>query len=242
VSLEGRIAVVTGAARGIGRAVALRLHADGATVAAVDIDPAALDEGVPEVALRIALDVTNADEVAALPHRLGGPAAILVNCAGITGDALVHKMSRELYRKVLNINLAGTHMVTEALVPGMKSARFGRIVHFSSRAYLGNVGQANYAASKGAVVAMAKAQALRWGPWGITTNVIAPGLIRTRLTDAIPPDIRQKFIAAIPVGRIGEPEDIAGAVRYLVDPASDFVNGQTLLVCGGRSVGGPIRG
>lgn len=239
--VAGRIAVVTGAARGLGNAIAKRLVADGARVVGIDMDLVTLNEGLPEAELRLNLDVTDAAAVAKLPDALPAPATILVNCAGITGDAMVHKMSRELYRKVLNINVLGTHQVTEVLIPGMKAQRYGRIVHFSSRAYLGNVGQANYAASKGAIVGMTKAQALRYGPFGITVNAIAPGLIRTRLTDAIPPDIRQGFINAIPIGRIGEPEDIAATTRFLCSQEAEFVNGQTLLVCGGRSVGAPLK-
>lgn len=239
--VQNKIAVVTGAARGLGQAIARRLAADGARVIGIDMDLDVLKAELPEAELHVSLDVTDAAAVAALPEHLPGDAAILVNCAGITGDAMIYKMTRELYRKVLNINLVGTHQVTEALVAGMKRQRYGRIVHFSSRAYLGNVGQANYAASKGAVVGMAKAQALRYGPFGITVNAIAPGLIRTRLTDAIPPDIRQGFINAIPIGRIGEPDDIAAATRFLCGTEAEFVNGQTLLVCGGRSVGAPLK-
>lgn len=240
--LKDRIAVVTGAARGIGLAVARLLAADGARVAALDVDGAVLDEALPQATWRIALDVTDPAAVARLPAVLDGPAAIVVHCAGITADAMVHKMTPEQYRRVLDVNLAGSHRVSAALIPGMRAARFGRIVYIGSRAWLGNVGQANYAASKGGLVGLARAQALSLGRDGIRVNVVAPGLIETRLTDAIPDRIRDRLVAAIPLGRIGQPADIAHVVRFLVDPASDFITGQTLLVCGGRSVGAPIVG
>lgn len=235
--LEGRIAVVTGAARGIGLAVTRRLIADGALVAAVDLDGSVLDESLPEAAWRIVLDVTDPMAIARLPAVLGDSASMLVNCAGILDNALVHEMTPDQYRRVLEVNLAGSHRVTSALIPGMKRARFGRIVHIGSRSWLGNLRQANYAASKGGVVGMTRAQALALGPHGITVNAVAPGFIQTRLTDEISASDRERLTTSLPIKRMGTPADVAEAVRYLLDPAAEYVTGQTLIVCGGRSVG-----
>jgi len=239
--VTGGLAVVTGAARGLGLAIAKRLIAANVEVAAVDMDGEVLRAALPDASYHLTVDVTDAKAVANRLGALPSPVTKVALCAGITDDAMVYKMTATQYRRVLDINLVGSLNVSEALLPQMVSAGQGRILYISSRAYLGNVGQANYAASKGGIVGIAKAQALHYGPAGISVNAIAPGLIRTRLTDAIPTEIRDGFIRAIPLGRIGEPDDVALAAMFLLGDDAGFISGQTLLVCGGRSVGAPLK-
>lgn len=242
-SIEGQLAIVTGAGRGIGLSVARLLAADGARVIGIDRDPEPLEEAHSLIPTFIpkTLDVTSRPSVVEFLRFLEGtsPPQILVHCAGITQDALVHKMTREQYLAVLKVNLVGSHLFSEAILKRMQENRYGRVVHFSSRAYLGNIGQANYAASKGGVVGLTRAQALKYSRFGITVNAVAPGFVKTRLTAAIPEEVKTKLIAAIPVGFAGEPEDIAHLVRALVDPDARFITGQTLLICGGRSLNDP---
>jgi 3-oxoacyl-[acyl-carrier protein] reductase len=236
--------VVTGAGRGIGRAIVLSFLKEGVKVYGVDRDEEPLLELKGEKGfLPVVLDVTSEKEVVEFRDRLKkeGGVQIVVHSAGITADALVEKMTLEDFRKVLKVNLYGSYLFTETLIPLMVENRYGRVVHFSSRAYLGNMGQINYATSKGGVVGLTRAQALRYASYGITVNAIAPGFINTRLTQAIPEEVRKKLISAIPVGFAGEPEDIAFVVRFLVDPRSRFLTGQTIFVCGGRSLREPLR-
>lgn len=244
-----RKALVTGAARGIGLEIARQLGRDHDLVL-LDIDEQALREaqdslkGVKGSLTLVRADISREEECQRAWQEAcaEGPPLVLVNNAGITRDAMVHKMEEAAFRQVIAINLLASIYLTELAVDAMTGAGFGRVVYLSSRAYLGNVGQANYASSKGGVVGYARSMALRHGPAGITFNCVAPGLIRTRLTDAIPDQIRQKFIDAIPVARIGQPEDIAGEVAWLCSEQAGFITGQVRHVCGGRSYAGPIKG
>jgi len=242
-SIANQLAIVTGAGRGIGRKVVERLAQDGARVIAIDRDREPLEElhrDLPDLTIH-PLDITDREGIEHFLNTLPEtpPPSILVHCAGITQDALIQKMTPEQYRTVLKINLVGAHLFSEAVIRRMVIHRYGRVVHFSSRAYLGNFGQANYTASKGGIVGLTRAQALRYSSYGITVNAVAPGFVRTRLTEAIPPDVQARLISAIPVGFPGEPEDIAHIVRALVDPGARFITGQTILICGGRSLSPP---
>jgi 3-oxoacyl-[acyl-carrier protein] reductase len=236
-----RIAVVTGAAAGIGRAIALRLAAGGDTVVAVDIAPQ-IDEtterlrsaGGRAVAVRADLtDPAGLDEVRDAARGIDGRLAVLVNCAGITRDARLVKMTTEAFETVLAVNAGAAYRLTRVLVPDMVPG--SAIVNISSRAYLGNFGQFNYSMSKGALVGMTRALALDLAP-GIRVNAVAPGLIGTEMVLTIPEEIRGRMIAAIPAGRMGTPEEIAEVVSWLASPASSYITGTVLIAGGGRSL------
>jgi len=243
-------ALVTGAARGIGLATA-RLLGKRYDLVLLDVDTDALEAAGGELAAStpasislVTGDLSAPDGATEIWRQVcadGPPPQVLVHNAGITRDALVHKMAEDDFRLVIRVNLLAPIRLTELALPALRKSGWGRVVFLSSRAYLGNVGQANYSASKGGVVGYARSMALRFGKDGITFNCVAPGLIRTRLTDAIPPEIRRKFIDAIPVGRIGQPEDVAGEIAWLCSEEAGFITGQVRHVCGGRSYAGPIK-
>ena len=233
-------AVVTGAARGIGRAIAARLAADHAVVC-VDLDPrvtetaAAITAGggtaVP-VVVDLREDASPAAVAAALDD-LAVPLKVLVNNAGITRDALVTKMSEDDFCAVLDVNLGAAWALTEHLLDRLVDG--AAIVNTSSRSYLGSVGQYNYAMSKGGLVGLTRALALSLAP-RVRVNAVAPGLTATEMTMAMPDDVRDKLVAAIPLGRMGQPAEIAEVVAALAGDALSYVTGQVLLACGGRSL------
>lgn len=235
------LAVVSGAARGIGRAIAKRLGADGATVLLVD-----LAEGVSATAGELRSGGVDAHPVRAdLADPRGirsvvdavrdreEPLGVLVNNAGITKDALLVKMSEEEFLDVLDVNLGAAYELTQALVPLFADA--GSVVNMSSRAHLGNVGQFNYAASKGGLVGLTRALALELAP-RVRVNAVAPSLTATEMTLAMPEHIRDRMVASIPAGRMGEPAEIADVVAFLAGDASSYVTGQVVVACGGRSL------
>jgi 3-oxoacyl-[acyl-carrier protein] reductase len=244
-----RVAVVTGAGRGIGRAVALRLARDGHSIGLIDMDEASCKEvaeaarglGVDALALRA--DVSNETEVnsavAAVAQELGGP-VILVNNAGITRDALLFKLAASDWDAVMNVHLRGAFLMARACQAHMVDANWGRIVNMSSASALGNRGQANYSAAKAGLQGFTKTLAFELGPFGVTVNAVAPGFIATDMTDATavrlglsPEEFRSKSAAAIPVRRVGIPEDVASAVAFFASDESSFVSGQVLYVAGG---------
>jgi len=226
--------VVTGAARGIGRVIAETLRDTGPfSVVGVDIAPElALSEGI--VPVQVDLTASDGPEaVKAGVEETGLPLLGVVNNAGITRDARLINMTDADFSSVLTVNLGAAFRLAESLSPLI--APGGAIVNIASRAYLGNFGQYNYSMSKGGLVGMTRALAIDLAP-DVRVNAIAPGLIASEMSLAIPDEIREKMIAAIPLGRMGEPKEIAQAVWYLLSPQSSYITGHVLVVGGGRSL------
>jgi 3-oxoacyl-[acyl-carrier protein] reductase len=242
--LNGKVAVVTGGGRGIGRAIALGLARQGADVAvAVSRDVAGAEAVAEEIralgrrALARKTDVANGEEaealVAAAVEELGR-IDILVNCAGITRDGLLMRMSEEDWDTVIDVNLRGTFLCTKAALRRMVRQRSGRIVNVTSiMGVVGNGGQANYSASKAGIIGLTKSTAKEVGSRGITCNAIAPGWIRTQMTEGLPDEMRDTVVKQVPLARLGEPEDIAGPVVFLCSDAASYITGQVLVVDGG---------
>jgi 3-oxoacyl-[acyl-carrier protein] reductase len=234
-SLEGRMALVTGASRGIGRAIAAELANAGAQVVVGYRSGAEEAEGVAsEIGGKaIQADVSDPDEAKRLVDE-AGEVDVLVNNAGVTRDGLLVRMPDEDWRSVLDTNLGGAFNTCRAASRGMMKRRSGAIVNISSVVGVhGNPGQTNYAASKAGIIGFTKALARELGSRGVRANVVAPGYISTRLTNELPEELRQTMLANTPLGRFGEPQDIAGAVRFLCSDAAAFVTGEVLLVDGG---------
>ena len=246
---EQRVAVVTGAARGIGGAVARRLGTDGFDVAVLDLDEPACAGTVESVtgsgrrALAVGVDVADAAAVESAVARVAdelGPPTVLVNNAGITRDNLLFKMTEDDWDSVLAVHLRGAFLMTRATQSYMTSAGWGRIVNLSSTSALGNRGQANYAAAKAGMQGFTKTLALELGKFGVTANAIAPGFIVTDMTAATAERLGVSFeefqaarAAETPVPRVGTPDDIAHAVSFFVSEGASFVSGQVLYVAGG---------
>ena len=234
-SLDGRTALVTGGSRGIGRAIAGSLAKAGATVV---IGYRSGAEEAEEVAGEIGgravqADVSDPEEAQRLVEE-AGEVDVLVNNAGVTRDGLLARMSDEDWRAVLDTNLGGTFNTCRAVTRGMMKRRAGSIVNISSIVGVhGNPGQTNYSASKAGIIGFTKALARELGSRGVRANVVAPGYISTRLTNELPEELQQAMLASTPLGRFGDPEDVAGAVRFLASDAAAFVTGEVLLVDGG---------
>ncbi len=241
--LTSKTALVTGAARGIGQAIALRLAQDGADLALCDLKTEWLDETAQKVralgrhAETFAVNVADAPSVAAGVDAVAaafGKIDILVNNAGITRDGLLLRMSDDDWNAVLDINLKGVFLVTRAVAKHMVRARSGAVVNVASVVGItGNPGQANYTASKAGVIALTKTCAKEFGSRNIRFNAVAPGFIHTAMTDKLPPAARDAMLKLVPLGRPGEPEDVANVVAFLAGPDAAYVNGQVLTVCGG---------
>jgi 3-oxoacyl-[acyl-carrier protein] reductase len=247
--LAGKTAIVTGAARGIGAAVAKRLACDGCAVAVLDLDEASCQPVVEEIeaaggrALAVGVDVSDESAVhaavARVADRLGGP-TVLVNNAGITRDNLLFKMTVDDWDAVMSVHLRGSFLMTRAVQGFMIEARFGRIVNLSSTSALGNRGQANYAAAKAGLQGFTKTLALELGRYGVTANAIAPGFIETEMTAATAArlgmsfeDFKARAAAEIAVARTGTPADIAHTASFLAGEGAGFVSGQVIYVAGG---------
>ena len=247
--MTDRIAIVTGSARGIGAATARRLAADGMAVAVLDLDEAACAGTVKEIAdaggraIAVGADVSNSEQVKAAVERvaadLGGP-TVLVNNAGVIRDNLLFKMTDDDWDTVLGVHLRGAFLMSRAVQKHMVDQRFGRIVNLSSTSALGNRGQVNYSAAKAGLQGFTKTLAIELGPFGVTANAVAPGFIATDMTATTAAhigmsfeDFKQAAAAQIPVRRVGQPDDVANTISFLVSEGAGFVSGQVIYVAGG---------
>jgi 3-oxoacyl-[acyl-carrier protein] reductase len=246
---EQRVAIVTGAARGIGAAAAVRLAAEGRAVAVLDLDESACKDTVEQItaaggrAIAVGADVADEAQVEAavtrIAEELGAP-TILVNNAGVLRDNLLFKMSASDWDTVMNVHLRGSFLMTRAVQKYMVEAKFGRVVNLSSSSALGNRGQVNYSAAKAGLQGFTKTLAFELGKFGVTANAVAPGFIVTDMTAATAARVGmgfEEFQAAaatqIPVQRVGKPDDIANAIAFFTGDAAGFVSGQVLYVAGG---------
>lgn len=244
--LQGRVAIITGAAQGIGKATALRFGREGAKVAVWDINEEAGRQVVDQIirdggeARFYAVNTTDADQVTTAATAVNtdfGRIDILINNAGITRDATLKKMAREQWDKVINVNLTGVFLCTQAVVPYMEANNYGRIINASSIVGLsGNFGQTNYAATKAGVIGMTRVWAREFGRKGITSNAIAPGFIMTEMMASIPEKVLDSFKSRTPVARLGTVEELAAAYLFLASEEAGFINGEVLSVDGGISL------
>ncbi len=243
--LDGKVAVVTGAARGIGRGIALKLAKEGATVAVGDVREEDVRQVVEEIQKEGGKAVGMRTDVSKRPEAEGllklaidqfGQLDILVNNAGINRDAILHKMTDEQWREVLEVDLSGEFYTTRFAAQYMRTRGMGRIINIASGSWLGNVGQANYAAAKAGVVRLTLSAARELAPRGVTANAICPGFIDTPMTRSVPPEAWDRIIAKIPMGKPGQPEDVANLVAFLASDEAGYITGQVISVGGGYIV------
>jgi 3-oxoacyl-[acyl-carrier protein] reductase len=246
VRLKDKVALITGAAGGIGAATARRFAREGATVAINDARPDGLDAVAGEVraagvkALVLPGDVTKKAECDRMVQEVTGTFGrldILINNAGINRDAMAAKMTEEQWDAVLSVNLKGTFLCAQAALPGMRERAWGRVINTSSIGSLGNIGQSNYAASKAGVIGLTKTLALEYAKYGVTVNAVAPGPVMTAMLAGVPDAIRERIIAQVPVGRIAAPDEIASVHVFLASDEAAFITGQVIFADGGMSVG-----
>lgn len=247
MSLDGEIALVTGASRGIGKAIALRLGKDGATV----IGTATSDSGAEKITaylkdngiqgMGLMLNVTDQSSIDSVLETVAGEfgaPTILVNNAGITRDNLLMRMKQEEWDEIIDTNLTSIYRLSKACMRAMTKARKGRIISISSVVgAAGNAGQTNYAAAKAGLLGFTKSLARELGARGVTVNAVAPGFIDTDMTKALPDAQREALLSGIPLNRLGQPEEIAAAVAFLASPEAGYITGETLHVNGGMYMG-----
>jgi len=243
---KGRVAIVTGAAQGIGKGLALRLAGAGAYVAVCDVNEAAAGAVTDEIlaaggiAITVCGDVgskADAERIAQTAIEKWGKVDILVNNAGIIRDAMFYKMTEEQWDAVIRVNLKGPFLMTQAVYSSMRNQKYGRIINISSSSCRGNVGQANYSSTKAGVIALTNVAALEMARYGITANAICPGTIDTPMARSVPKDVFDGWCQAIPAQRIGTPDDMAEAVLFFASEESGFINGQTIWVDGAMQTG-----
>lgn len=246
MSLSGRVALVTGAGQGIGKAIALKLASWGADIAVIDVNLESAQQTAKEIismgrrSMAMKVDVVSAKETEEMAEKVFKEfdgLHILVNNAGITRDGLILRMKEEDWDAVLDVNLKGTFNCTKASLKYMSKVKWGRIINISSVVgVMGNAGQANYAASKAGVIGFTKSVAREFASRNITCNAVAPGYIETAMTASLPDKVKEDVIAKIPIGRLGGPNDIAEAVLFLASNAGGYITGHVLDVSGGLAM------
>jgi NAD(P)-dependent dehydrogenase (short-subunit alcohol dehydrogenase family) len=243
------VAIVTGAAGGIGRSIILELAKTGMNIVATDLDQQRLDEvgkeaaGLPGTLIGVAgnmLDPALGAHLVDTARSAFGAVNVLVNCSGLLQDNRIQKMPIEQFSRLIDINLIGPLRLIDAVVPAMREAGYGRIISIASRAWLGNFGSSGYSCAKGGVVGASRALALSLASQGITVNCIAPGFIDTPMARSLPPHILERVVKAIPVGRTGNVLDVSELVKFFARRENGYITGQTVLACGGRSISNPI--
>ena len=243
MNVKDRVAIVTGSGQGIGEGIARVLAGAGAQVVVNDLAADKVDEVVADLgdgAIGHVANVATADGaqgLVAAAQDAFGRVDILVNNVGIARDGWLAKMSEEDWDDVIEVNLKSQFLCCRAAAPVLMEQKYGRIVNITSRAWLGGPGQANYAASKGGVISLTRTLALELARFGVTANCIAPALVDTPLFRGLEEEVQERLVKTIPAGRIGTPSDIGNAVLFLAADESSYVTGQTLYVCGGRSLG-----
>lgn len=243
---EGKVALVTGAARGIGECTVRRLAAEGGRVAILDINEerarlvATSIDPTGETSLGLGCDVRDPASVNEAVSKAVDKFAridILVNAAGVTADSLIHKMTFDQWKEAIDVNLTGVYNVTRAVIPCMRQQGGGRIINISSTSARGNIGQVNYAAAKAGVIGLTKTLAKELGRYNITVNVVLPGPTETEMLKAVPERFIRGFIEATPLGRLGKPEEQASVICFLASDDASYVNGAEILVSGGFAIG-----
>ena len=247
---SGNTALVTGAARGIGFGIAQALAGAGYDLGLVDLDAEGAERAAANIresnpdrrVISVGADVTSREQVDAAVARVTemlSPVSVLVNNAGVVRDRRLSRMQEEDWDVVIATNLRSQFLTCKALLPGMAERGYGRVINISSRAWLGGFGQSNYSAAKGGVVSLTRSLAIEFAAHGVTINAIAPGIIQTPMFDSFKAEVQERLKKSVPMQRIGTPQDVAEAVLFFASPASAYITGQLIYVCGGRSLSSP---